>query len=375
MFHESVVAMPLRSSAAIGSHDDLPPTVRGPWVPRTCVWELTLACNCNCIHCGSSAGAARESELTTEEALGVVQELHDLGCEAVTLSGGEPLLRRDWPTLGRAIRASGMRLEMITNGLCVEAQADSIANADFFGVTFSIDGPAIVHDMLRGVPGGLNRLLLGAGALKARDVRIGAVTQINQRNLEHLEAIHDLLVAHHFDGWQLQLTMPAGRARLSAESLCVPPSELPNIERMLLALRSRSQLFIQAADNIGYMSPNEPLLRSCPGEAAKFWTGCSAGLSVVGLTSDGTVRGCLAQPPAANEGNVRQRTLHDIWSNPKGFAYNRLFRATDLRGQCAGCAFGRLCRGGCTSLTWAASPDEPKANPYCLSHLIRRAET
>jgi radical SAM protein with 4Fe4S-binding SPASM domain len=347
------------------------PNASGAWRPRTCVWELTLACNCHCVHCGSSAGTARESELTTEEALRVIEELRRLGCESITLSGGEPLMRPDWPLLGRAIRAAGIGLEMITNGLCAEAQADAIAKAGFFGVTFSVDGPAAVHDELRGVPGAFQRLMLGAQALKERNVRIGAVTQINKRNLDALEELHDCLLVRAFDGWQWQLTMPAGRAREFSDTLCLPPSALPEVERKLLAIRRWSPLFLQAADNIGYMSPNEPLLRTCPGEPMRFWSGCAAGLTGVGITSDGNVRGCLAQPPEANEGNLRRRTLTEIWHDAKSFAYNRKFDVSDLRGACETCAFGRICRGGCTSLAWAVSPENPRSNHYCLALLTR----
>ena len=151
-----------------------------PWVPRLCVWELTLECNCRCLHCGSSAGAARARELDTKEALTLVAELGQLGCECITLSGGEPLLRRDWPTLAASIRHHGMQVELVTNGLRVVEQADAIRDAGFASVTFSVDGPAAVHDTLRGSPGCLSSVLLGAAALGERGVKCAAVTQINQ---------------------------------------------------------------------------------------------------------------------------------------------------------------------------------------------------
>ena len=60
------------------------------YAPRTCVWELTLACNMNCRHCGSRAGKARPDELTQPEALRLCQDLADLGVKRLTLGGGEP---------------------------------------------------------------------------------------------------------------------------------------------------------------------------------------------------------------------------------------------------------------------------------------------
>ena len=72
--------------------------------PSYCVWELTLACNQRCGHCGSRAGTPRPDELNTEECLQVVQSLAKLGCEVITLSGGEPTLRSDWYAIAREIQ-------------------------------------------------------------------------------------------------------------------------------------------------------------------------------------------------------------------------------------------------------------------------------
>jgi len=343
-----------------------------PWVPRTCVWEITLACNAKCEHCGSTAGVARPAELDTAEALALIEQLADLGCESVTLSGGEPLLREDWPVLARSIGGSGMQLELITNGLLVEKQAEVIAAAGFFAVTFSVDGPAAIHDELRGVPGGLDRLLAGAAELVKRDVRIGAATQVNRRNLDHLSEIHDLLFTHGFDGWQVQLTMAHGRAG-EQDDLRVDPTELPRLQATLIQLREQQALFMQAADNIGYMSRFEPALRTGIGQRARFWTGCGAGLSVVGITSDGTVRGCLSLPASADEGNVRERSLAAIWQDPEAFAYNRRFQIDQLAGPCRECPFGTICRGGCTSQALSVD-DNPHSNPYCLWRVTQQAE-
>ena len=56
------------------------------------VWELTLACDQRCTHCGSRAAEARADELTTAEALGVVDELAAMGTRELALIGGEAYL-------------------------------------------------------------------------------------------------------------------------------------------------------------------------------------------------------------------------------------------------------------------------------------------
>jgi radical SAM protein with 4Fe4S-binding SPASM domain len=334
------------------------------------VWEITLACNARCVHCGSSAGAARPRELTTQEATALVDELASLGCRTITLSGGEPLLREDWPVIARAARGRGMTVDVITNGLLAAARADAIARAGLAGVSFSIDGPAPLHDEMRGVDGALERLLRGAAALKSRGVRIGAVTQVNRLNVSSLGRIHDLLAERGFEAWQIQLTLPHGRAA-ERERLCLEPGEMPPLEKTIVGLVRRGVMHVEAADTIGWMSRAEPLLRSGGPRGHKVWGSCQAGLRAVGITSDGTVRGCLSMPPRFDEGNLRERSLSSIWSSPDAFAYNRKFSVDDLEGACAACAFASICRGGCTCLAWTAT-GKTTSNPFCLRSMERR---
>ena len=88
--------------------------------PSYCVWELTLACNLRCGHCGSRAGKPRPDELSTSECLGVVKSLAELGCEVITLSGGEPTLRPDWYAIASSIREHGMIPNMVSNGYVLD---------------------------------------------------------------------------------------------------------------------------------------------------------------------------------------------------------------------------------------------------------------
>ncbi len=335
---------------------------------KICAWELTLACNARCIHCGSSAGTPRKNELTTEEALGLIDDLVSLDCEAITFSGGEPFMRKDWPLLAESLLRAGVRIEAITNGLCVSEQADAIANAGFHNVTFSVDGTAETFDRLRGLTGGLERLLEGVRSIANRGTYIGAVTQINRLNWRELDQIHDLLVTNGFEGWQVQLTMPHGRAAENRDELCLAQQDLLTLEKKLLDLHKKSPIFIQIADNIGYLGRNEPVLRAGASPTHKIWGGCQAGLQVIGITSDGTIRGCLSMPPALNEGNIRERPLSEIWNAPEGFSYNRQFNVKSLEGTCADCPLGSLCRGGCKSLAYAIT-GELHSNPYCLRRL------
>ena len=86
------------------------------YYPKNVVWELTLRCNMNCAHCGSKAGHARGEELDHEEALNLCRQLGEMGCEILTLLGGEPFLREDWDDLALCLQEYGVKVNAISNG-------------------------------------------------------------------------------------------------------------------------------------------------------------------------------------------------------------------------------------------------------------------
>jgi radical SAM protein with 4Fe4S-binding SPASM domain len=332
--------------------------------PSVCVWELTLACDARCVHCGSDAGRPRPRELDASEALALCDALAELGVHRVALSGGEPLRRPDWPAIARRLARGGVRVELISNGLALDAEvAAGLADCGVTGVTLSVDGPPEIHDELRGVPGAFDRLRRAAKALQGVGLPVGAATQVSTRNLPYLPALEAWLAEAGFGGWQIQLTDRLGRCEARPD-LPLTPAAVPEVIRFVLAAADRGRLRVYAADNVGWMTAREPELRSQVRPTDRVFCGCRAGLSVLGIASDGTVRGCLSMPPAFDEGNVRDEPLARIWADPARFAYNRGFDEARLTGACAACAYRRVCRGGCLSQAWSVRRALGE-NPFC----------
>src|SRR5690349_1671056 len=86
------------------------------WQPIYAVWEITLACDLACRHCGSRAGRERPDELDTAQALDLVKQMAELGVKEVTLIGGEAYLRDDWVQIASAVRDHGMKCGITTGG-------------------------------------------------------------------------------------------------------------------------------------------------------------------------------------------------------------------------------------------------------------------
>ena len=141
--------------------------------------------------------------------------------------------------------------------------------------------------------------------------------------------------------WQWQQVSPMGRAA-GQSRLCLDGGDILHVMKLYQSLRRRMPILL--ADNLGYYA-------SAPdGGTIHPFSGCGAGLSVIGLDSRGNVRGCESLYDSRFiEGNIRERSLRGIWEDPNAFAYNRRFRPSDLTGACAVCRHGRRCAGGCRS--------------------------
>jgi len=341
------------------------------------VWETTLACNLACRHCGSAAGLPRQGELSTAEALDLVDQLADLGLEELTMSGGEFLVRSDWRQLLARARARGIRTLVISNGLGVSAQvAAELAAAEVASVSISIDGDPATHDALRPVRpehGPLSdpdapatsyaQIRAAIRNLQQAGVVTAAITQVSQRNLDQMEALLEALLAWGIGYWQVQLTHPMGRARVAVPAL--EPAQLPRLHDFVRQVQREGRIACQAADDLGWFGAEEYLLRSTRERGDRFWTGCQAGLSIIGITSDGGIKGCLSMTDALREGSLRERSLREIWEDASLFAYNRQPDRNRLAGACADCAFARICRAGCHSLAYTTTGAMAE-NPYCI---------
>jgi radical SAM protein with 4Fe4S-binding SPASM domain len=336
--------------------------------PRYVVWELTLKCDLACRHCGSRAGRPRAEELSIEECRDLARQLADMGAEEVTLIGGEAYLAPRWLEVVAAVRDAGIRCTMTTGGRALDADmARAAADAGLNGVSLSIDGLEATHDQLRAVKGSWRAAVAGLGHVHAAGIETYANTQVNQLNLGELEALAEHLLAGGVRAWQVQLTGPMGRAADRPEILLQPyqmRTFVPRLGALAERLKPRG-LEIQIANNLGYYGAWEHILRPVP------WQGCAAGIGVLGIESNGDIKGCPSLPSAPYVGgNVRDRPLAEIWAETPELRFARERGTSELWGHCGECYYASLCRAGCS---WTSHTLLGRRGnmPYCH----HRAET
>jgi radical SAM protein with 4Fe4S-binding SPASM domain len=334
--------------------------------PIYCVWEITLACDLACRHCGSRAGKARPEELSTDEALELAKQLIDLGVKEVTLIGGEAYLRDDWLQIIETFSRANVIVSTTTGGRGFTAErARAAAQAGLRAASVSLDGMREVHDRLRGVNGSFDAALAAMANLKSAGLPVYNNTQINRLSLPELPELLETIIANGSSAWQFMLTVPMGRAVDEPEVL-LQPYDLLEVFPLLVELKKRADetnLRMWRGNTLGYFGPYESLFRSWTPN--KHGSSCGAGRSTIGIEADGTIKGC---PSLGTKkwaaGNSRDAKLVDIWTRGEPIRYTRTRTQADLWGYCATCYYADTCRAGCT---WMSDMllGKPGNNPYC----------
>jgi radical SAM protein with 4Fe4S-binding SPASM domain len=334
--------------------------------PIYAVWEITLACDLACRHCGSRAGKGRPDELTTEECLDLVDQMAAMDVREVSLIGGEAYLRDDFLQIVGHISKKGMVPLLTTGGRNITAElAWEAKAAGLRSVSVSIDGDEVVHDRLRGVQGSYRSALESIRNLRAAGIPVSCNTQINRLSVPHLGGVLELMGQLGLHSWQIQLTVAMGRAADEPEVL-LQPYDLLEVFPQIASLAKRAEelgVRLWPGNNIGYFGPYESVLRGRMPKGHMY--SCGAGRSTLGIEADGAIKGCPSLPTEAwTGGNIRDAKLVDIWERSAPLRYTRDRTVEDLSGFCRTCYYADECRAGCT---WTSFVLFGKAgnNPYC----------
>ena len=332
--------------------------------PHTAVWELTLACNFKCIHCGGTAGTSRKNELTFEEIKTIAADLKRIGFPRVTLIGGEPFLRKDWYEIAQVVKDTGLELTYVTNGSLFPDDADltaKVIEVKPSTLAFSLDGGTPeTHDYIRGnYRGSFTKIMQSLELFRHTGIQLAIITTVNKLNLKELPLIRDLISGEDIV-WQIQICNKNG-SRFNKDFFLSKEEYIQTAEFIHNTAKQYPNFKITGADDVGYLSSKYPLSVV----NSRCWDGCNAGRRTIGIQSNGDIKGCDSLPDSYVEGNIRERSLYDIWLDPKSFPYTRNFDKSQLKGCCAKCPHGEICKGGCVDIANSIS-GHAFENDYCL---------
>ncbi|MEM4702761.1 MAG: radical SAM protein [Archaeoglobaceae archaeon] len=349
--------------------------VRKPFVPGApfqVVWDITYACNLRCKHCYATAGKPLENELTTEEAMDVIDKLDRLGVTIIAFSGGEPLVRRDIYELTKYAAEKGIYVAIATNGIMINDEvARKLKESGVSYLQISLDGMRETHEAFRGIKGIFDRTVEGIKNAVKNGFFVNVSMTVTRYNYGEVEEVIKLCEELGVNWFMHYNFIPTGRGKEIVEA-DITPEQREKLLRMLYERNFNS--------NISLLSTAPQFARialQCSGsiipthfynvnagerlkQLAEFIGGCGAGRFYFAIKANGDITPCVFFPLVV--GNVRFDDLEDLWKN------NRVFE--DLRNKdkiegCGECDYRYVC-GGCRARAYNYFGDYLKPDPGCI---------
>lgn len=316
--------------------------------PFIVFWETTKACDLVCKHCRACAVPERDPlELSTQEGFALLDEIREMGCPLVVLTGGDPAKRPDLVELVRHGSSIGLRMALtpsatplITRELLVELKDAGLAR-----MAVSLDGALRgTHDAFRGFAGAHTRTL----ELLALARELGITTQVNTSvtrfNHHELEPIAEQIGALDIELWGVFFIVPTGRA---AEAELLTADEVEGILERLADIAETAPFDIKTTAAPHYrrvLLQRKVLRREVRGIAdgiGRAPRGVNDGQGICFVSNTGQVFPSGFMP--VDCGNVRDEGITAVYRDHPLF--KQLRDPEQLGGKCGVCEFRRVCAG------------------------------
>ena len=359
---------------------------------RLVFWELTARCNLKCCHCRAEAtDHFAAGELSTEEIISVARDIRKAGDPIMILTGGEPLVRKDFFEIAKACVGMFSRVALATNGTIVDdAMARRIAEVGIKRVSVSLDGAkAVTHDTFRGVPGSFDATLRGYDAMARAGISMQVNATVARSNIAEVEELLNFVLARKADAFHVFSLVPVGCGAQISEDARLSSKEMETFLRWLFekSIELRDRIHIKATCAPQYYRIMREVSREkgipMPGPGAghghgagsghpgghpatatsgmqAMTRGCLAGSAVCFISRTGDVQPCGYLPLCV--GNVRKQPFQEIWQNSEVFSALR--DPGQLKGKCGSCGYRVVCEG-CRARAYAATEDFMSEDPDC----------
>src|SRR3954452_18592044 len=328
---------------------------RGLDAPICLTWELTYACNLQCVHCLSSSGRRDPRELTTGEAKRVLDELRDMQVFYINIGGGEPMVRRDFFEIVDHAITNGIGVKFSTNGTYVDADnARRLAAMDYLDIQISLDGiDADTNDPVRGAGSyaSARRAMDHLAAAGFGPFKISVV--VTRHNVDQLDGFKELADSY---GAQLRITRlrPSGRGADTWHELHPTNAQQRQIYEWLLAKGDT----VLTGDSFFHLN--------ALGESLPGLNMCGAGRVVCLIDPIGDVYAC----PFVIHDEFKAGSVRDTGGFTRIWRESELFlslRQPGSAGACASCGSYDACQGGCMAAKFFTGLPLDGPDPECVN--------
>jgi radical SAM protein with 4Fe4S-binding SPASM domain len=327
------------------------------------VFEVTQRCNHDCPHCYNAWNNPVDyprGELDTTQTLAILGKmLRESGAELVSLSGGEPLLRRDIHQIIDFLVEGDVSINLITNGSLLDAaMIDRLTpeKISLFELPL-LSCERSIHDRLCGSDGAFDRVTMAIAGLKAAGQRVVGVFVATKINLPTWRETAELGIALGLDGIMLNRFNPGGRGFHNVDVLQASPAEIQ------AALDTAEQ----TCETYDFPISCSIAMPPCLIDTARYhrltFGFCAAGTERAYYTLDplGHVRPCNHSPLIL--GNIRAQRFWDMVDSDSMRAF--CLARPEF---CNGCRFERQCQGGCKAAAEACYGSACELDPFLSSY-------
>lgn len=258
-------------------------------------YNVTGRCNLRCVYCDWWRKV--KPELSTNEALTVIDNVCSLDVAFFDFSGGEPLLRRDLTILARRASFHNCLVSMNTNATLLRREKVSKVAESFDVIVVSVDGTEVCHDKIRGA-GTFRRAVEAIKVLKKHGVKVGINSVIAPYNIDtFLKFVEEMRSMVDFMQVQpIHPYPPPPENRL-------PAGKVANLEEYLLILKRKEPSFLAVPTDF-----IRGLKLFFEGKVPKI---CDAGRLYVAVDPSGNLMACAARGDVVL-GNLLEASAEDI---------------------------------------------------------------
>ncbi|MGF1657714.1 MAG: radical SAM protein [Verrucomicrobiales bacterium] len=332
--------------------------------PLLVFWEATRACDLACRHCRACAQPRPHlDELSTSEALALLEEIRDLQPKFLVVTGGDPLKRPDLLVLlSYATKTLGLKVALSPSATArfLRLGWRPLWEAGVTKASLSLDGPdQASHDRFRGVRGTWTRTMIAIEEAQDCGVSLQINTTLTRTLGQDFAAMRRTVERLRPSLWNLFALVKMGRATSDdLESLL--PWEMEKLLNDLAVIRQDVAFDVKTTEAPQFRRVVHQHYMRHGGRKKPMTQGAGDGRGVVFVSHTGEIFPSGFLPVVC--GNIRQEGLTQTYRNHSTFCALRDSQA--LGGKCGTCEFRVLC-GGSRARAHATHGDYLAADPQC----------
>jgi radical SAM protein len=336
--------------------------------PLIVIWETTQACDLACAHCRACASSQRNrSELTTDDAYRLLDQICEFGSPLMVFTGGDPLKRPDLSLLLRRSVALGLRTNVSPSAtpLLTRQAIQEFKDCGVTRMALSLDGPnASSHDGFRGVPGTYDRAVEALEDARLVGLETQLMSTVTRRNMHSLDQIAEIAAAVGVKMWSVFFLVVTGRALMNDDLMA---EEYEQVFEKLYQISKWAPFDVKTTEAMHYRRylarRNKEEAVPAAGAQKTVWrtAGVSDGRGFVFVSHTGEIYPSGFLPISA--GNVRQDSLVDVYRNSSLF--RSLRDPAGHEGKCGVCEYTKLC-GGSRARAYASTGNYLAEDPRCV---------